>query len=276
MTVELSAAATSTATGSSVANGVRFGANSEGEIDYETSYVYTFVSAYGEEGPPFPASTVITTDDNMTVSITQLETVSDVTKSNVNFGTGAKKRIYRSNTGSNTTQFQFVGEVAMATTTFTDSSKNSELAEVTLSTTWIAPPDDDTSLYPDGPMKGLPVQNGVFAGFTGNRVCFSEPYQPHAWPADYRIGIEETIEGIKATSNGIVVTTTSTPYLVTGSTSAMVAIKIETAEKCMSRRSMVDMGQYVIYASPDGLIAVSGATASNLYRRYNNTSAMAS
>tara|TARA_Y100001937_G_scaffold116414_1_gene168325 strand:+ start:504 stop:2504 length:2001 start_codon:yes stop_codon:yes gene_type:complete len=267
LTVELSAAATSTATSGSVANGAKFGDNSDAEIDYETSYVYTFVSAYGEEGPPSPASTVITTDDNMTVALSNLET--STTKSNVNFGTGAKKRIYRSNTGSNTTQFQFVGEVSMATTTFTDSSKNSELAEVIPSTTWIAPPDDDTALYPDGPMQGLiPIQNGILAGFTGNRICFSEPYQPHAWPADYRIGIEEPIVGIKATSNGVVVTTTSTPYLVTGSDpSAMVAIKIETAEKCMNRRSMVDMGQYVIYASPDGLIAVTGATAQNLTER---------
>lgn len=264
LTVELSQAATGSGDSSSVANGVKFGANSDAAIDYETSYVYTFVSAYGEEGPPSPASTVITTDDNMSVSITQMET--STTKSNVNFGTGAKKRIYRSNTGSNTTQFQFVGEVPMATATFTDSSKNSELAEVIPSTTWIAPPDDDTSLYPDGPMKGLiAVQNGIFAGFTGNRVCFSEPYQPHAWPADYRIGIEEPIVGIKTTSNGIIVTTTSTPYLVTGSDpSAMVAIKIETAAKCTSRRSMVDMGEYIIYSSPDGLMAVTGASARNL------------
>ena len=264
LTVELSQAATGSGDSSSVANGVKFGANSDAAIDYETSYVYTFVSAYGEEGPPSPASTVITTDDNMSVSITQMET--STTKSNVNFGTGAKKRIYRSNTGSNTTQFQFVGEVTMSTTTFTDSSKNSELPEVIPSTTWIAPPDDDTSLYPDGPMKGLiAVQNGIFAGFTGNRICFSQPYQPHAWPADYRIGIEEPIVGIKTTSNGIIVTTTSTPYLVTGSDpSAMVAIKIETAAKCTSRRSMVDMGEYIVYSSPDGLMAVTGASARNL------------
>ena len=147
LTVELSQAATGSGNSSSSANGAKFGANSEAQLDYDTSYVYTFVSAYGEEGPPSPASTVITTDDNMTVNITNLET--STSKSNVNFGTGAKKRIYRSNTGSNTTEFQFVGEVAMATTSFVDSSKNSELAEVIPSTTWIAPPDDDTSLYPD-------------------------------------------------------------------------------------------------------------------------------
>jgi len=260
-TIELSQAASSTGNSATVSNGAQFGDNSDAELDYDTSYVYTFVSAFGEEGPPSPASPVITTDDNMTVAISGLET--STAKSNTNL---VKKRIYRSNTGSNTTQFQFVGEVTLATATFTDSSKNNELAEVIPSTDWIAPPDDDTSLYPDGPMKGLiPLQNGVFAGFTGNRVCFSEPYQPHAWPANYRIGIEEKIVGIKATSNGLIVGTESTPYLITGSDpSAMVAIKIETAEACLSKRSMVDMGEAVVFAGPDGLMAASGVTVRNL------------
>tara|TARA_Y100000114_G_scaffold154172_1_gene175654 strand:+ start:604 stop:2598 length:1995 start_codon:yes stop_codon:yes gene_type:complete len=264
LTVELSQAASGSGNSSSVANGVKFGGNSDAEIDYDVSYVYTFVSAYGEEGPPSPASTVIIADDNMTINITQLETSSS--KSNANFGTGAKKRIYRSNTGSNTTQFQFVGEVTMADTDFVDSSKNSELAELLPSSTWIAPPDDDTSLYPDGPMKGLiALQNGMFAGFTGNRICFSEPYQPHAWPASYRIGIEEQIVNMKATSNGLIVGTESTPYLVTGADpSAMMAIKIETAEACLSRQSMVDMGDVIIFAGPDGLMGGAGAAVQNL------------
>ena len=260
LTVELSAAATGTGNSASVANGVALGGNSDAELDYETSYVYTFVSAYGEEGPPSPASTVITTDDNMTVALSALETSTSISNTNL-----AKKRIYRSNTGSNSTQFQFVAELVLSATTYTDVSKNSELAEVIPSSTWIAPPDD-SSLYPDGPMKGLlALGNGTFAGFTGNRICFSEAYQPHAWPAAYRLGIEETIVGIKATSNGLIVGTESTPYLVTGSDpSAMIAIKIETAEACLSKRSMVDMGETVIYAGPDGLIAASGAQASNI------------
>lgn len=261
LTVILSAAATSDATSSSITNGASFGENSEAELDYETSYVYTFVSAYGEEGPPSPASTVITTDDNMSVNLSNLETSTSITNTNL-----TKKRIYRSNTGSNTTEFQFVAELVLSATSYTDTSKNSELAEVLPSSTWIAPPDDDTSLYPDGPMKGLiALGNGTFAGFTGNRICFSEAYQPHAWPADYRIGIEEQIVGMKATSNGLIVATEGPPYLVTGSDPAsMVAIKIETAEAGLSKRSMVDMGESVYYAGPNGLMIASGAQAQNL------------
>ena len=158
------------------ANGVALGGNSDAELDYETSYVYTFVSAYGEEGPPSPASTVITTDDNMTVALSALETSTSISNTNL-----SKKRIYRSNTGSNSTQFQFVAELVLSATTYTDVSKNNELAEVLPSATWIGPPDD-SALYSDGPMKGLlALGNGTFAGFTGNRICFSEAYQPHAW-----------------------------------------------------------------------------------------------
>ena len=261
VTVILSAAATSGVTSSSISNGASFGENSDAELDYETSFVYTFVSAYGEEGPPSPASAVITTDDNMSVNLSSLETSTSVSNTNL-----TKKRIYRSNTGSNTTEFQFVAELALSATTYTDTSKNSELAEVIPSSDWIAPPDDDTSLYPDGPMKGLlALGNGTFAGFTGNRICFSEAYQPHAWPANYRIGIEEKIVGMEATSNGLIVTTEGTPYLVTGTDpSAMVAIKIETAEAGLSKRSMVDMGESVYYAGPNGLMVAAGAAAQNL------------
>ena len=129
VTIIVSAAATSGVTSSSISNGASFGENSEAELDYETSYVYTFVSAYGEEGPPSPASTVITTDDNMSVNLSNLETSTSITNTNL-----TKKRIYRSNTGSNTTDFQFVAELALSATSYTDTSKNNELAEVIPST----------------------------------------------------------------------------------------------------------------------------------------------
>ncbi len=261
LTVETSGSATGNGASGSVTNGASFGGPSDANIDFETSYVYTFVTAYGEEGPPSAASTVITTDDNQTVSLSNLETSS--AKSNTNL---SKKRIYRSNTGSNTTAFQFVGEVTLATTTFSDTSNNNELAEVIPSTTWIAPPDDDTALYPDGPMKGLcALPGGVFAGFTGKRICFSEAFLPHAWPANYRITLEEEIVGMKVVSNGILVTTKSVPYLVTGSDpSSMTAIRIESSHANLNKRSLVDMGPYVIYASPDGLIAAEGTSVRNM------------
>ena len=258
LTVETNGSATSAATSGTITDGASFNGPSEANLDFETSYVYTFVSAYGEEGPPSAASTVITTDDNQIVSLSNLET--STSKSNTNL---SKKRIYRSNTGSNTTAFQFIAEVTLATTTYSDTSDNDELAEVIPSTFHIGPPDDDTALYPDGPMKGLiPLPNGVFAGFTGKRICFSEPFLPHAWPVAYRLTLEEEIISIAAASNGIVVGTKGTPYLIVGTDpQSMTPLRLEIGQACLNKRSMVDMGPYVMYAGPDGLIAAQGNNA---------------
>lgn len=224
----------------------------------DVAYVYTFVTAFGEEGPPSPASNVLERTDTETVTIPMPST--EHPSGNYNFGTGAKKRIYRSNTGSTNTTFQFVAEVSFATTTYDDSSQSFALGEVLPSGTWIGPPDDDTSLYPNGPLVGLiAVANGVFAGFTGKRLCLSEPFLPHAWPIDYRITLEEDIVAIGSVTNGIVALTDGAPYFVTGvDPSAMTAIKLDIAQACVNDRSVVDMGEYLLYAGPDGLVAVSG------------------
>lgn len=224
----------------------------------DVAYVYTFVTAFGEEGPPSPASNVLERTDTETITIPM--PTNQHPSGNYNLGTGAKKRIYRSNTGSTNTTFQFVAEVSFATTTYDDSSESFALGEVLPSGTWIGPPDDDTSLYPNGPLSGLiAVANGVFAGFTGKRLCLSEPFLPHAWPIDYRITLEEDIVAIGSVTNGVVALTDGAPYFVTGvDPSAMTAIKLDIAQACVNRQSVVDMGEYLLYAGPDGLVAVSG------------------
>tara|TARA_B100001093_G_scaffold492942_1_gene534578 strand:- start:646 stop:2364 length:1719 start_codon:yes stop_codon:yes gene_type:complete len=224
------------------------------------AYVYTLVTDLGEEGPPSSASTTLDVTSTETVTVTMPTSANP--SGNYFFSTAAKKRIYRSNTGSNFTDFQFVGEVAFATTSFSDSVASSALGEVLPSGTWIGPPDDDTSLYPDGPMLGLTaVGNGVMAGFSGKRFCLSEPFLPHAWPIDYRITLEEDIVDIAATGNGVVALTNGTPYFITGTDpAALTPIRVDLAQACVNKNSVVDMGEYVLYAAPDGLVAVSGST----------------
>lgn len=230
----------------------------------DVSYVYTFVTAFGEEGPPSLPSSIIQLDDTQTTTLS-LPT-SDQPSGNYNFGSGAKKRIYRSNTGSTNTQFQFVGEVVYTATSFDDLLDADELGEVLPSATWIGPPDDNTSLYPDGPLKGLiSLAQGTMAGFTGKRFCLSEPFLPHAWPIGYRITTEEDIVAIASTANGVAALTDGQPYFITGTEpSAMTAVRIDLAQACVNVNSVVDMGDYVLYAGPDGLCAVESATGSVL------------
>ena len=225
---------------------------------HSVAYVFTYVTDDGREGPPSPVTAVVDMDDSQTCTL-NFPALS--VGSGHNLGGNSQRYIYRSNTGSNSTQFQFVDQVGITATSYTDTKDAAELAEVLPSDGWIGPPDDDSSLYPDGPMKGLiPLAQGVMAGFTGKRFCLSVPFMPHAWPIDYRITTEDDIVAIASTSGGIVALTDGQPYVILGTDpSAMTATRIDLAQACVNEHSVVDMGAYVIYAGADGLCAVEGA-----------------
>ena len=238
--------------------------NLDTETPNTVCYVFTYVTGFGEEGPPSVATdTIDVTDTQTDGSTNQTVTLSNLPAApspNTNFATGHKMRIYRSNTGSNTTAFQFVGESTNFGGNFTDSLDGDELGEVIPSTYWIGPPDNDNTTYPEGQMKGLvAMPNGIFAGFAGRRLCFSEPYLPHAWPVSYRITTEDNIVALSMAGNTLLVATEGNPYVVGGvDPSSMQAVRLEAAQACVSKKSMVDMGDYAMYASPDGLVAVAG------------------
>lgn len=227
----------------------------------EYAWVYTYVTKFGEEGPPSYASNPLVefTPTTQTAKVTCIG-YGGSDGGQIPLG-GGKIRLYRSNTGSQLTFFQFVDEKPYGTSVlFEDSKLDAELGEVLPSDTWIGPPDGNTALYPDGSLQGLiPVANGVFAGHVGKRLCMSEAYLPHAWPIGNRITLERDIVAIGTTANGIVALTDGKPYFVTGvEPSAMTAITIDLAQACTNKFSVVDMGDYLLYAGPDGLCAVSG------------------
>jgi hypothetical protein len=226
-------------------------------LEESRSYVVTFVTSWGEEGPPSAACTPAGFRDGQTVAVS-LPAIPAT--AGLNFSTGALKRIYRTNTGSNATGFQFVAEVVYTATTYTDAIANNALGELIPSVTWMRPPDDDTAMFPTGAMHGLcSMGNGIMAGFTGKTLCFSVPYLPHAWPVSYQLATEAEIVAIKPTPGGLVVGTTGKPYIAQGTDPSSISlIQLESDQACVSKMSMVDMGAYVIYASPDGLVTVQG------------------
>jgi hypothetical protein len=162
------------------------------------------------------------------------------------------KRIYRSVTGSGGTDYLYVTEVPVAYTTFTDSVLAASLGEVIPSKSWLAPPTG---------LQGLTMMaNGIMAGFIGKDIYFSEPYAPHAWPVEYVLTVDYPIVGIGAFGSSLFVGTTGNPYILNGVDPAgMTMTKGEFQQACVSKRSIVEMGGGVMYASPDGIIAVDGS-----------------
>lgn len=231
------------------------GAAPVGEEEHKETraYVYTYVNTYGEEGPPSPPASV-TTSPVSDVAVT-------VVRDSITTGYAPIKeiRIYRTPTGSTIADYFYVGAVATlsgpGTFTFTDNVKGEMLNEP-LSSTEYYPPDQR--------LVGLmPLPNGILCAWKGNELHFSEAYKPWAWPPKYVKTLPTNIVGGIAHGTGAVITTAAHPYLVSGfAPDSMVVSKINVEQAGVSKWSIAVADGVVIYASNDGLVALTGATAS--------------
>jgi hypothetical protein len=230
-------------------------------------YVYTYVSEFGEEGPPSDPSTTIDIDPYEPVVVT-------TGGAPTGFTNITKKYIYRTSSGTGFTDYQYVTETPVATTTFTDNVQQVELGEIIPSIDWSPPPTD---------MVGLTVMaNGIFVGFTGKDVCFSEPFLPHAWASKNFLTVDHPIVGLGAFGQSVAILTESYPYIATGiDPQSMTLVKTSIQQACISKRSVVETGDSVIYASPDGLVRIglggvsvitAGILSQDQWQEYNPSS----
>lgn len=212
------------------------------------AYVYTWVTAYGEEGPPSPF-TLVNGYSNGTWTISLFapqpaDTGVDRNITNVN--------IYRTipDTAGNTVYF-FVATVPVGTETYVDNQPDNTVAlNIQLpSTNWFGPPEDIQGL------TALP--NGMMAGFRGNEIWFCQPYLPHAWPIGYMLTTDFPIVGMGVTLGALVVLTSAYPYVIQGaSPTALSQTRCSMPNPCTSRGSIVSTDNGVFYHSENGLIVI--------------------
>lgn len=213
-------------------------ANADPALNESRAYVCTYVTAWGEESAPSPASSIIDIDPDQTVNVTGLPTAPT---GNYNVTT---VRVYRTLDGD----FYYVGEVSIGTTALADNVPGTTIAAqgMLATETWDMPPADLTGL--------IELPNGCLAGYSGNEFCMSEPYQPHAWPIANRYTMYDSIVGLGAFGNSVLITTTGAPVIATVGDPALASIeKIELEQSCVSSRGIVDIGYAVAYPTPDGL-----------------------
>lgn len=229
---------------------VTIGGTPGGSPEFRT-YVYTFVDRWGAEGPPSPVSDVIEVELNETVTVGNF----DSAPAGYNF-TGAKIRIYRTVTGSNATDFQFVDEISLGTATYVDSSLYEELGEILPSRQWFPPPE----------VEGFErLTNGCLAGFQNNTIYFSDPYLPHAWPPEYSITLDHKIIALKQFGGSLVALTNGTPYLIGGNLpQAPVESSYQVNEPCSFAKSALVIDNALYYASPNGLVRIDQNGVRNL------------
>lgn len=220
-------------------------------------YLYTFISEFGqiiEESAPSPASALVNVLSGGTVTVSGLPATAPTGKYNI-----TKIRIYRSVAGANSNPFLKVADVNIGTTSYADNLSATQLGGVLPSSGWTPPPDD---------LRGLVgMANGIMAGFRNNEVWFSEPFIPHAWPAQYSLTVEFPIVGLAAVGTSLVVMTRGNPFIITGSNpAAMTQEKLPLYEPCVSKRSIATDEGGALYASPNGVIRIGPGVADNVSR----------
>lgn len=207
-------------------------------------YTQTFVTAYGEEGPPGPQSLEVTVKKGGSVGLTMQPP--PLQNSNI-----TRRRIYRSVSGGGNADFLLVTELDAGVLSFHDDLLAEQLGPSLETWHYVMPPDNMTGL--------CMMANGIAAGFAGNEVMFSEAFLPYAWPDSYRQTTDDDVVAIAPIGTALVVATKGQPYLFSGvSPSNISGVKLPLMQACVSRQSMVVMDGFVLYAGTNGLVSVSG------------------
>ncbi|EHY7438147.1 hypothetical protein K4064_003428 [Salmonella enterica] len=156
--------------------------------DESRFYAETFVSAYGEEGPPGPVSLEVTIKyPGSAVDLT----LQPPPLQNANI---TRRRIYRSASGGGEADFLLVAELDVSVLAYRDTLAAKELGPAMATWHYTMPPDNMTGL--------CLMANGIAAGFAGNEVMFSEAFLPYAWPDSYKQTTADDILAISPVGPG--------------------------------------------------------------------------
>ena len=164
--------------------------------------------------------------------------------------TSMYRRLYRT-TGSTGT-YQLVAD-NITGTTYSDTLTDAQIeGDDLISDGWVPPPTG---------LRGLGfLPSGAAFGFVNNLLCFSEPYQAHAWPIAYQLGADYPIVQTRSYGTVVVAATHANPYMADGVEPATATLqKVNTIWPCLAKRSMVAVGDGVLYATSFGLAYIGQA-----------------
>jgi len=218
------------------------------EVAQSRSYVATYLTPFGEEGPPSQPTPIVEVRSDQSVRVSTGSSNPAAVSRNVSLC-----RIYRTDSSG---VFRFVAQRStLSGVSVDDTVLDSELGEELVTQEYLAPPNT---------MQGLcSMTNGISAGFVGQTVCFSEAFQPHAWPTRYQLTTQEAIKAILPLETGLLIMTEGNPYIAQGADpSGMVMSQLNVPYPIANPESAVNIGGSVIYSSKDGLVQVSSTGAS--------------
>jgi len=244
------------------------------------TYRQTFVNDWGWEGPPGTATDPVKVLPRQNITVTVDTSGSDA------YTTAS--RIYRAevdsyklddDAGSKTTKnYYLVKEVPITegvTFDYVDTKKDFELYD--------RMPDLGN---PPSDLEGLvALPNGFLAAFHANaategtdaaqkrEVCFSNQWMPHAWPTKYRAATDADIVGLGVADGTLCVLTKGHPHVALGSNPANMTLgRLAAPHTCISKKSICTARGTLFYASPDGIVRMTGGGAELLTENHYSRS----
>jgi len=243
------------------------------EIDQTTSYVYTVVTEEGFESAPNEASPLVTLLDGQYVRLSGFSIPDPGTSGN----SIVSYRIYRLVTGDDGQSEYYHIKVRSV-----DLSSNPvwdvDVTEITGGTPYIFDANDGVAptgvsedigsmlstgsyLQPPDDLAGLvQLENGVLAGFVGNRVYLSELNIPYAFPLVNQYDVDHDIVALGVYKSALIVLTEGTPYILYGNDpTQMTKTRWSENRACISSDGVVEIANGIVYPCKEGLYFIDGS-----------------
>ena len=231
--------------------------DTDASTEIDRDYVLTFIHQLGSlemESAPSPPSRIVTVPAEPGFGV-RLTNIAQMPSGPYPAGS---KRLYRRIYSGGLTQFALVTELGANDFEYEDTAPDAEIpGDLLISENFYEPLEDMHSL-------GV-LTNGIMYGASGNDVCISEPYLPHAWSPFARYPLPNDVVGLGQSDSNIVAVTLKNPYIITGfNPSNMNVVELKMDQGCLSKRSIVSGLFGCIYASPDGLVIITGGASRTL------------
>lgn len=222
-----------------------------------SSYVYTRVTAWGEESAPSKPSGEVDVYEGQYTTFSGITDGSDAHVTHY--------RLYRAVAGETSEVWLAVPYQTTAGTIQYDADNNiifdipkasignmkDGLIDAALNVemetlTWHAPPSDLKCL--------TDFSNGIIGGISGSQACFAVPWCPYAWPTGYQYTMDAPGVGLGHIAGVPVAFTDQSVYLFDGSSpDSYQQRRISEVHGCVSVRSIASTPMGVFFASEDGL-----------------------
>ena len=219
---------------------------------------YTYVNSWGHEGPESLVSTSTNYYFGQSLTVANMQTGPVAAGYDVTL-----KRIYVAQAdATGRAVLRFWKEVAL------NVESTSDVLDFTLLGSAI---QDPRPTAPPSGLIGLKAHpNGFLMAIrpSDRRLYRSEVFKPYAWPFEYSDPLDAVPVAIEVMGQSVVIGTKGPTYMATGNDPLrLIPARLEGQQPCVSKRSMRLTNYGVVYASPNGLVAVTPGGRMDLVTR---------